>query len=247
MTQQAKLSRMNFVLVHGAWHGGWCWAPVVQRLEAQGHRCYAPTLSGMAHRAAELTPEVDADTHARDVIALVESLDLQRVVLVLHSYAGLLGPALLARLRERLAHIAWVEAVIPPPGAVMLELTLPEAAQRYRAQAAQAGEGWWIPVPDVVQFNVSDPALVALVAERLTRQPFRSFSEPLTLPQDEVFGFAGSCLVAKDRPTMPYVRYTAQARAAGWPVRETPGGHLLMLSNPDVVTEFLMDIAAATP
>ncbi|MCJ0765699.1 alpha/beta fold hydrolase [Variovorax terrae] len=244
MKLEAATPHANFVLVHGAWHGGWCWAPVVQRLEALGHRCYAPTLSGMAHRAAELTPEVDADTHARDIIALVEALDLRRVVLALHSYAGVLGPALLARLRERLAHIAWIEAVIPPPGAAMLELTLPEAAQRYRASAADVGEGWWMPPPDVAQFRLADAALAAQVGARLTRQPLRSFSEPLRLPQQEVFGFPGSVLVANDRTPAPYARYVAQARAAGWPVREVPGGHLLMLSNPDAVTGFLADIAA---
>lgn len=244
--KEAALPRANFVLVHGAWHGGWCWAPVAQRLEAQGHRCYAPTLSGMAHRAAELTPEVDADTHARDIIALVEALDLRQVVLALHSYAGVLGPALLARLRERLLHIAWIEAVIPPPGAAMLELTLPEAARRYRTLAEQAGEGWWMPAPDASQFNLPDPALAAQVAAQLTRHPLRSFSEPLTLPQDDVFGFAGSGLFASDRQPAPYARYVAQARAAGWPVRETAGGHLLMLTQPDTVAQFLMDAAAAS-
>src|SRR6218665_3501504 len=92
------------VLVHGAWHGGWCWHEVAGKLERLGRRTYAPTLSGLAHRRAGLTRDISADTHVHDVAQLIEALDLQRGTLVLHSYAGLLGPALLHRLLSHLAY-----------------------------------------------------------------------------------------------------------------------------------------------
>src|SRR6218665_4091856 len=93
-------------LVHGAWHGGWCWHEVAGKLERLGRRTYAPTLSGLEHRRAGLTRDISADTHVNDVAQLIEALDLQRVTLVLHSYAVLLGPALLERLRSLLVEIA---------------------------------------------------------------------------------------------------------------------------------------------
>lgn len=239
-------TRPTFVLVHGAWHGGWCWADVAEGLQAQGHRCFAPTLRGLAHRAPQLTAEISADTHVDDVASLVEALDLSDVVLALHSYAGLLGPALLARLRPRLRHIAWVEAVIPAPGRCMLDLIAPEAAEHYRQLCREQGEGWRLPPPDPAQFNLPDAAMAADIGHRLTPQPFRSFAEPVRAPQDDVLKFPGSYLFAGDRSPQPYAGYVAQAREAGWPVASLAGGHLLMLTQPRAVTDFLLSIAKAT-
>ncbi len=132
----------NFVLVHGAWHGGWCWDRVATGLRAQGHACFAPTLRGLAHRCAALTPTLDADDHVEDVAGLIEALDLQRVVLVLHSYAGLLGPALQARLGQRIVHQCFVEAVLPAPGQCMLDLLV-----RRRATCCASGTRQWLAFP----------------------------------------------------------------------------------------------------
>lgn len=227
------------VLVHGAWHGGWCWHEVADKLEHQGRKVYAPTLSGMAHRRAGLHRDISADTHVVDIASLVEALDLKDVTLVLHSYAGLLGPALLHRLDGRLKEIAWLEAVIPSPGMPMLELTTPEAAARYTRLAASEGEGWWMPPPSATQFQLPTSEMQQYVDQHLTPQPFRTFSEPVTLPQADVRAFPGRYMLASDRNPQPYLRYAAIATDAGWPVLEAPGGHLMMLTNSDAVVNFL--------
>ncbi len=227
------------VLVHGAWHGGWCWSTVTQALEARGRRAYAPTLSGCGHRSHALSRDISADTHVNDVASLVEMLDLHDVTLALHSYAGLLGPALLARLRPRLAVIAWIEAVVPSPGEAMLELTTAEAAARYRHSAEKDGDGWWMPPPAVTQFNLPSAWLAEAVERQLTPQPLRTFSEPVTVPQEDVKEFPGRYLMASDRNPQPYERYAAIARTAGWPVQSVKGGHLLMLTNSSAVVDFL--------
>jgi len=234
------VTRGTFVLVHGAWHGGWCWSPVAERLRAQGHACLAPTLRGLAHRRAALTPQLDADAHVDDVADLFEVLDLSDAVLVLHSYAGLLGPALLARLRCRLRHIAWIEAVLPAPGQRMLDLIVPEAAARYARTVRDSGDGWRMPPPDPLQFHLPQPGLAAEIADRLTPHPWRSFTHPVRAAQDDVLRFPGSYLLASDRDPQPYAGCAAQARAAGWTVRQAPGGHLLMLTQPDAVASFLL-------
>lgn len=230
----------TFVLVHGAWHGGWCWAPVVERLRAQGHECLAPTLRGLSHRQAALVPDLGADDHVDDVADLVEALDLSNVVLALHSYAGLLGPALLARLRGRVRHIAWLEAVVPVPGQRMLDLIAPAAAARYADLVEAQGEGWRMPAPDTAQFHLADAGLAARVARRLTPHPWRSFTEPLRAAQDDAWAFPGSYLIASDRDPQPYAGFATRALAAGWPVQRSPGGHLLMLTQPDTVAGFLL-------
>src|SRR5690606_36295788 len=227
------------VLVHGAWHGGWCWREVATKLEGQGRKVYAPTLSGMAHRRHQLSRDITADTHVNDVASLIEALDLQQVTLVLHSYAGLLGPALLHRLQDRLQDIAWLEDVIPAPGKPMLELTTPEAAARYVQAAANDGEGWWMPAPSATQFQLPTADMERAVAQQLTPEPFRSFSEPVTLPQADVTAVRGRYLLANDRSPQPYLKYAAIAREAGWPVTQAAGGHLMMLTNADAVVDFL--------
>ena len=227
------------VLVHGAWHGGWCWHEVATKLESQGRKVYAPTLSGMAHRRHELNPDITADTHVDDIATLIEALDLRQVTLVLHSYAGLLGPALLHRLQMRIHEIAWLEAVIPSTGKPMLELTTPEAAARYVQAAASEGEGWWMPAPSAALFQLPTPEMEQAVAQQLTPQPFRTFSEPVTLPQADVTATWGRYLLASDRSPQPYLKYAAIARDAGWPVIEATGGHLMMLTNSDAVVAFL--------
>lgn len=225
------------LLVHGAWHGGWCWAELVRELEARGHPTYAPTLSGLGHRPP--SPEINADTHVDDVVQLVEALDLQALTLVLHSYAGLLGGALLHRLRPRLAQIAWIEAVLPTPGLSLLDLLPPAASQRYLQAAAEAG-GCLLPPPDVAQFQVLSAALAGQVAQRLTPQPFRSFSEAISAPQADVMAFPGRYLLASDRAPQPYAGYADLARAVAWPVSQVVGGHLLMLTNTQAVADFLV-------
>jgi pimeloyl-ACP methyl ester carboxylesterase len=233
----------NFLLVHGAWHGGWCWDAVSARLRAQGHGCFAPTLRGLAHRRAALTPELDADAHVEDVASLVEALDLEQVVLVLHSYAGLLGPALQSRLGQRIVHRCLVEAVLPAPGQCMLDLLAPSVAQRFAHAVQEHGDGWRLPPPDPAQFHLGGTVSAADVARRLTPHPWRSFTTPLRAAQADVLAHAGSYLLASDREPQPYAGFAARAETAGWPLTRMPGGHLLMLTQPDALASHLMSLA----
>lgn len=237
------MNHATFVLVHGAWHGGWCWDAVAARLRTQGHACFAPTLRGLAHRGAALTPELDADAHVDDVAGLVEALDLRQVVLVLHSYAGLLGPALQARLGERIVHRCFVEAVVPAPGQRMLDLVAPASAQRFALAVQEHGNGWRLPPPDPAQFHLGGMVSASDVARRLTPHPWRSFTTPVRAPQQDVFAHAGSYLLASDREPQPYAGFATLAEAAGWPVTRMPGGHLLMLTQPAALAGHLLSLA----
>ena len=231
------LDKAPLVLVHGAWHGGWCWRELAHRLQREGHPTYTPTLSGLSHRQPDRS--INADTHVNELVQLVEMLDLRAVTLVLHSYAGLLGWALLHRLRDRLTQIVWLEAVIPTPGLSLMDLLPQQLQQRYHQAAVQRGAGWLLPPPDVAQFHLPSHAWAQTVARQLTPQPFRSFSEPIRLPQADVMAFPGRYMLASDRDPQPYLAFAEMASAAGWPVSSVPGGHLLMLTNSDAVAQFL--------
>ena len=106
----------NFVLVHGAWHGAWCWQRVVSRLAAQGHRVHAVTLTGVGERVHLMSPLITLETHIADVANLIEAEELQDVVLAVHSYAGMIGTAIADRMPQRLKHLVYVDAVVPRPG-----------------------------------------------------------------------------------------------------------------------------------
>ena len=106
----------NFVLVHGAWHGGWCWQRVTAPLQAQGHRVHAVTLTGLGERAHLLSPAINLDTHINDVINLIEAEELHEVILAVHSYAGMIGTAVADRMNDRIKHLVYVDAVVPKPG-----------------------------------------------------------------------------------------------------------------------------------
>src|SRR5713101_6890568 len=97
----------TFVLVHGGWHGGWCWQKVIPFLAAAGHEVYAPTLTGLAERASELSSEVGLDTHIQDIVGLLEEKNLHGVILVGHSYGGMVITGVVDQVPERIAHLVY--------------------------------------------------------------------------------------------------------------------------------------------
>jgi pimeloyl-ACP methyl ester carboxylesterase len=107
--------------VHGAWHGGWCWEKVTPLLTAAGHRVYTPTLTGLGDRAHLARPDVNLDTHIQDVVAFLEMEDLRDVMLVGHSYAGMVISAVAERARPRLRSLVYLDAFVPENGKRMID------------------------------------------------------------------------------------------------------------------------------
>lgn len=106
----------NFVLVHGAWHGAWCWRRVTDRLQAAGHRVHAVTLTGVGERSHLLSRDITLETHITDVLQAIAFEEMDDVVLAVHSYAGMIGTAVADRIGDRLRHLVYVDAVVPRPG-----------------------------------------------------------------------------------------------------------------------------------
>lgn len=144
----------NFVLVHGAWHGGWCWQRVAQPLVAAGHRVYAVTLTGVGERAHLLSSAIALETHISDVAGVIEAEELGGVVLAVHSYAGMIGTALADRMGGRLRHLVYVDAVVPEPGESWGS-THARATQEARMAAAQGSPDFSIAPPDPAVFGLA--------------------------------------------------------------------------------------------
>ena len=112
----AQSKSSPFVLVHGAWHGGWCWRRVADRLTAKGRYVVAPTLSGVCERSHLASDSISLSTHIDDVVNEIKWKDLERVVLVGHSYGGMVITGVAERMRERIAAIVYLDAFLPQDG-----------------------------------------------------------------------------------------------------------------------------------
>src|SRR5919202_1722005 len=112
----------TFVLVHGAWHGGWCCRRLIPLLRDAGHEVYAPTLTGLGERSHLLSPAIDLETHVRDVTGVLEYEELTGVVLVGHSYGGMVITGVAEDAAPRLAHLVYLDAFLPRDGECLMDL-----------------------------------------------------------------------------------------------------------------------------
>ena len=238
----------TFVLVPGAWHGGWCWRKVTPLLEAHGHRVYTPTLTGVGERAHLLTKDVNLTTHIQDVAALLLYEDLHDVVLAGHSYGGLVISGVARHAAERLSRVAYMDALLPltgePPGIT--------DSHPLVAAANASGDGWKIPVPPVRNgelMGVTDAADIKWMLERLTPHPLATFQEALELDSLEPYPVPGSYALCTGtgREDTELAAHAERARKLGWPVDEINTGHDLMITEPEQTAAFLLRCLAGQP
>jgi pimeloyl-ACP methyl ester carboxylesterase len=170
------------VLVHGAWHGAWCWRRVVPLLQAAGHDVFAPTLTGLADRAHLLDRAINLDTHIEDVIGVLESEELSDVVLVGHSYAGAVITGVADRAPSRLQSLVYLDAFLPVNGKRMVDYINPAR----REATIKAGEAsGYVDPPDATLFGlVPGTEDMTWVTRRMTRHPFGTMAQPLRLERD---------------------------------------------------------------
>jgi pimeloyl-ACP methyl ester carboxylesterase len=167
----------DFVLVHGAWHGGWCWRDLIPQVTAAGHRVHAVTLTGLGERAHLMTPAITLETHVTDVIDAIEAEEMQQVVLVVHSYGGVVGTAIADRMPDRLRHLVYVDAVMIEPGESWSS-THPSAMREALLASAEASPDFSFPPPDPAGFGVSG-AQYEWVKRRQTPHPGHTYQSPL--------------------------------------------------------------------
>lgn len=223
----------TFVVAHGAWSSGWAWKKMNPLLAARGHRLYTPSYTGLGERAHLARPEIDLDTHITDVVNVLVYEDLRDVVLVGHSYGGMVATGVADRARERLARLVYLDAFVPEDGQSLADLT--GGAERLRASAV---DGWRVP-PNPVPADTPEEDLEWIAARRMDHplgslvQPLMLTRGPLTLPRDYILCTKGDT----------FARYAARAREQGWPVHEIASTHSPHITMPAELTELLVEIA----
>lgn len=232
----------TFVLIHGAWHGGWCWARVAPLLRAAGHAVYAPTLTGLGERSHLLTPAVNLDTHARDVANVLEFEDLEATVLVGHSYGGLVVSAAAELVPERIARLVYLDAFVANDGECLMDLFPPGAGAATLARAEAEGDGWRSPPLDErVPFGVRDPADAAWVRGKLTDHPVATWLQPVRLTSPAAGALPRAFIECTG--TGWFGKFAERARAAGWQYTALLTGHDAMITAPKELARRLVDLA----
>ena len=246
-----------FLLVHGAWHGAWCWRFVVDRLIREGHEAHAVTLTGLGDRRHLLSPSVSLQTHILDVEHAIESLEWDHVTLAVHSYAGMLGTAIADRMPKRLQHLIYVDAVVPKPGESWSS-THTRATREARLGAAASTADFSFPVPDASGYGLTG-AEHDWVQRRMTPHPGHTYEAPLDFDVARVAGVPRTFVncTAPALATIDAIRLRmgdprfwdgAWLHGGGGVQRvDLATGHDPMVSQPAELTKILLDCAAPHP
>lgn len=176
----------TFLLVHGAWHSGRCWERVVPPLTAAGHRVFTPSLTGYGDTPHLTGPDVGLDTHVEDIVALIIEENLTEVILVGHSYAGLVISSVANDVPDRIAQLVYLDAMVPEDGETAVDVM--PVTQHLIDLALRSESGWQVPPPPempppVGLFGVTDPDDVALLRTMLSDQPVNCLREPVRLSE----------------------------------------------------------------
>ena len=235
----------TFVLVHGAWHGSWCWKRVRSALQALGHEVFTPTLTGVGERAHLLSRAVNLDTHIDDVVNLIRWEGLSDVVLCGHSYGGAVIAGAADRVPECIQALVYLDAFVLENGQSVHDV-LPEAQRALQLELARdVGDGWKVPPIPAEVFNVN-PADREWVDRQCTMQPLATFQQPLTL-SGRVATVPTTFILASGFNGSPFPPFYERARTQGWNAITMTCGHDVMLDQPQELTDVLARIAATRP
>ena len=233
----------TFVLVHGAWHGGWCWREVAALLRAQGHLVFTPSLSGNGEHRHQNHPGISLETHVQDVLGVFEAEGLERAVLVGHSYGGMVITSVADRIPARLERLVYLDAFVPAHGEslndIIARAVVPEAVPAYVGHFQSAAQHGGLVPPIPGEMFGQTPATTERMRRFCNPQSLATFMAPAllagataTLPKHYV--------VAADWQPSPFTAQAELARKAGWPVTSIPGGHCLMMDAPQATADALV-------
>jgi pimeloyl-ACP methyl ester carboxylesterase len=237
---RAQARKATFVLVHGAWHGGWCWQRMTPMLRAAGHDVHAPTLTGLGERAHLAGPRTSLNTHIVDVVSMLQMEDLKDIVLVGHSYAGFVITGAANRSPSRVKTLVYVNAFVPEDGKSLLDYVPPDRRAAYEKPGKDRGYFESFPLS---HYAVTKPEDVAWVQPRITTQPYLTFAQPLKLRAG--MPKAPKAYVRCGDPVYAPMEGVANRfrNDPGWKYAEVSGGHDAMITNPRGLADALLSLA----
>ena len=227
-TAAAATPKTNFLLVHGSWHGGWCWRRVSDALTARGHRVFTPTLTGLGERSHLMSADIVLDTHITDIVNVAKFEDLQGFVLCGHSYGGMVITGVAEQIGDRIGSIVYLDAYIPKDGQSMGEISRLHHAP-----------GMSTPAPSAAAFKVN-AADQAWVNSHLTPQPNGVYAKKLRVSgaYERIARRAYARTTIYNSPVFR-ANFERLRATPGWRTYEIESGHDAMVDRPDDVVRIM--------
>jgi pimeloyl-ACP methyl ester carboxylesterase len=233
----------TFLLCHGAWGGGWSWKKMHPLMQAAGHRLLTPTYTGLGERAHLANPDVDLETHTQDILNVIEYEDLRDVVLLGHSYGGMVATGVADRARELISQVIYLDAFVPREGQCLLDF-LPQPEHKRMRDSAAAGDGWRIPPnpspPDMSQADLD------WQAPRRVHMPLKCFETKLKLQHGET-SLPRSYIYCsrKQAGSDPFAQFANRLKSdAAWRYFEMDASHSPNVTAPKELMAVLQEIVA---
>lgn len=249
-TRDAQPSPATFVLIHGAWHGGWCWRFVSERLVARGHRVFTPTLTGQGERRHLVGAVTSLDVAITDIENLIEAEELNDVVLVGHSYGGLVASGVADRKQDALRALVFLDSLLVENGESAFDVLPRTVVDERLAAVSASGQTLAMPVPEGLGGTgiPDDHPLAPWVRRRLTPHPLATYRTPLTLHHPLGNGLPCTYVhcAKPSYDTLAPVRERVRQKS-GWGWETLDSGHDAMVLDPDLLVALLERLAAAAP
>jgi pimeloyl-ACP methyl ester carboxylesterase len=234
-------SKVTFLVAHGAWGAGYTWKKMHPLVSAAGHRLVTPTYTGLGERAHLADPSHDLETHIQDMLAVIRYEDLHDVVLVGHSYGGMVATGVADRARDKVASLIYLDAFVPIDGEALFDLVHAES-RRAMEESARSGDGWRVrPNPIPADTSAAD---MKWLADRRQPQSVKCFNSPLhlsgdiTVPRSYIY-------CTRITPADTFGRFATRAKTEpGWRYHEIDASHSPHVTAPEALATLLRSIVA---
>ena len=237
-----KNNKPHFLLIHGAWHGGWGWNEISEILSYQGYSVSTPTLTGLGEKKHLLSSKITIDTFIEDVVNHIIFENLNNIILVGHSFAGSVISGVADRLKDRIQKLIYFDAMILIDGQKPFDITPKEIVEQRMELAKKFGNNISIPAPSADAFGVFDIKKSLLLEEKLTPHPLSAFQSKLILKNEVGNGIPLSYIFCT-KPVYKSLESSREVvRKMKWPIFELNAGHDAMLTHPKETLNLLMKI-----
>jgi pimeloyl-ACP methyl ester carboxylesterase len=232
----------TFLICHGAWSAAWAWKKVRPLLRAAGHEVFTPTYTGLGERAHLASRAITLDTHIADVLGVIECEDLGDLVLVGHSYGGMVATGVADRVPGRIARLVYLDAFVPQSGQSLFDLLPPGERERRRGDANAGGDGWLLaPNPTPADTAAED---VAWIAPRRRWQPIGCFTQPLILQNPDRWPPRTYIYCTRLPPNDPFGQFARRFRSdPAWTFFELDASHSPNVTAPEALVRILAEVA----
>jgi pimeloyl-ACP methyl ester carboxylesterase len=240
----AQASGQSFVLVHGAWHGGWCWSRVADQLRAAGHRVFTPTQTGLGERKHLLSKDITLGTFTTDIVNVIEAEELNGIVLVGHSFGGNAISGVADVMPERIRHLVYLDSLVVEGGKAPFDNLAAEVVAARRKAAEESSGGLSLPNPPPAVYGVLDPADAEWVRRRLTPHPISTYTSKLNI-RGPVGNHLPRTYVHCTNPSYAALQASRDwiKAQAGWRWAEIATGHDAMVTAPEELAGLLIGVS----